>query len=188
MNRSKHNYIIREKRQMRALAASTRQEIVDVLPRLGTVSVAELATTLGRPADSLYYHLRVLMRVGLVLRAGSRMVNGRAEALFRALAPEMSLSYKFGRHGNANEVNAIIASMLRLGTRDFKQSFRRGEASVSGPGRELWALRKTAWLSRDQIVEVNRSIHKLTQLMSSTGRNRRLYAITVLLTPLDHRS
>ena len=44
MGTVKDNYIIRSKRQMRALAASTRQEIVDVLSRMGTVSVAELAT------------------------------------------------------------------------------------------------------------------------------------------------
>jgi DNA-binding transcriptional ArsR family regulator len=188
MSSSRDNYVIRSKRQMRALAASTRQEIVDVLPRLGIVSVAELATTLGRPADSLYYHLRVLKRVGLVLSAGVRTVNGRTEALFRAVAPEMILQYKLGKNGNGNEINPIISSMLRLGTRDFKRSFRTGEASVSGPRRELWALRKTAWLSRDQILEVNRCIHRLIRLTSTTGRKGRLYAITVLLTPLDRRS
>ena len=188
MSSSRDNYVIRSKRQMRALAASTRQEIVDVLPRLGIVSVAELATTLVRPADSLYYHLRVLKRVGLVLSAGVRTVNGRTEALFRAVAPEMILQYKLGKNGNGNEINPIISSMLRLGTRDFKRSFRTGEASVSGPRRELWALRKTAWLSPDQIVEVNRCIHRLIRLTSTTGRKGRLYAITVLLTPLDRRS
>ena len=78
--------------------------------------------------------------------------------------------------------------MLRLGARDFKTSFRVGQASVSGPRRELWALRKTAWLSRNQIVEVNRCIHRLIRLTSTTGRKGRLYAITVLLTPLDRQS
>jgi len=185
MNDAKHNYIIRDKRQMRALAASTRQEIVDVMPRLGTVSVAELASALGRPADSLYYHLRVLTRVGLMLSAGARTTNGRSEALFRAVAPEMVLQYKLGKNGNGNEINPIIASMLRLGTRDFKRSFRTGEASVFGPRRELWALRKTAWLARDQIVEVNRCIQRLIRLTSTTGRMGRLYAVTVLLTPLE---
>ena len=188
MKYSKHNYIIRDKRQMSALAAPTRQEIVDVMPRLGTVSVAELASALGRPADSLYYHLRVLTRVGLVLSDGTRIVSGRPEALFRAVAPEMSLAYQFGKPGNANEVNAIIASMLRLGTRDFKQSFRKGEASVSGPQRELWALRKTAWFTRDRIAEANRCIHRLIGLTSTSRRKGRLYAITVLLTPLERQS
>jgi DNA-binding transcriptional ArsR family regulator len=187
MNTSRSNYIIRSKRQMRALAAPTRQEIVDVLPGLGTVSVAELATALGRPPDSLYYHLRMLKNVGLVLSAGSRTVNGRPEALFRAVAPELHLAYKFGKQGNASEVNAIIASMLRLGIRDFKRGFQAGEASVSGLHRELWSLRKTGWLSRDQIVEVNHCIRKLMQLTSKPGRKGRLYGITVLLTPLDRK-
>jgi DNA-binding transcriptional ArsR family regulator len=173
---------------MRALAAATRQEIVDVLPRMGTVSVAELATALGRPADSLYFHLRILKNVGLVRSAGFRRVNGRREALFRAVGPELSLHYEFGKKGNAKEVNAIIASMLRLGIRDFRNSFKAAEASVSGPNRELWALRRTAWLSQKQIAQVNRYIQKLMQEMAAPGRKGRLYAVTIVLTPLARRS
>ena len=188
MSRLKHNYVIRSKRQMRALAASTRQEIVDVLSRMGTVSVAELATALARPADSLYYHLRILKRVGLVLSAGSRRLAGRSEALFRAVAPELSLCYQLGRKGNGREVNAIIASMLRLGIRDFGESFETAAAAVSGPNRELGGLRVTGWLTQDQIAEVNRHIRTLMQIMATPGRNGRLYAVTVVLTPLSHRS
>jgi DNA-binding transcriptional ArsR family regulator len=125
------NYIIRSKRQMRALAAPTRQEIVDVLPGMGTVSVAELATALGRPADSLYYHLRILNRVGLVRSAGSHRLNGRRETLFRAIAPEMSLCYELGRKGNGSQVMrslplccdwvfAISATALRLRTHPYE--------------------------------------------------------------------
>ena len=184
MNTPQDNYIIRSKRQMRALAASTRQEIVDVLPRLGTVSVAELATALERPADSLYYHLRILKRVGLVLSAGSRRAKGRREVLYRAISPELSLCYQLGKDGNGNEVNAIIASMLRLGIRDFGSSFKAAEASVSGPNRELWALRRTGWLTQKQIAEVNGYIRKLARRMDTAERRGRLYAVTVLLTPL----
>jgi DNA-binding transcriptional ArsR family regulator len=182
------NYIIRSKRQMRALAAPTRQEIVDVLPGMGTVSVAELATALGRPADSLYYHLRMLKRVGLVLSAGSRRLNGRRETLFRAVAPEMSLCYELGRKGNGSQVNAIIGSMLRLAMRDFSNGFKSGEASVSGPNRELWALRKTGWLSQAQIAQANRSMEKLMRIMDAPEPNGRLYAVSIVLTPLSRRS
>ena len=175
MSRMQDNYIIRSKRQMRALAASTRQEIVDVLPRMGTVSVAEIATALRRPADSLYYHLRILKRVGLVLDAGYRMLNGRREALFSAVAPELSLRYELGKKGNGREVNAIIASMLRLGMRDFRNSFETGEAAVSGPGRELWALRTTGWLTREQVGEVNRYIRKLMEIAAEPGARRSVH-------------
>jgi DNA-binding transcriptional ArsR family regulator len=187
MGSPKNNYIIRSKRQMRALAAPTRQEIVDVLPRMGTVSVAELASALGRPADSLYHHLRILKRVGLVLSAGSRRVKGRRETLFRAIAPEMSLCYELGRKGNGSQINAIIASMLRLGIRDFRNSFETADASVSGLQRELWALRKTGWLSKVQIAELNRYIEKLAKVIASPERKGRLYAVTIVLAPLARR-
>ena len=187
MHRPEDNYLIRSKRQMRALAASTRQEIVDVLPRMGTVSVAELAAALARPADSLYYHLRILKQVGLVLSAGSRRLHGRREALFRAVAPELSLCYRLGERGNSREVTAIIASMLRLGIRDFSTSFATADAAVSGPNRELWALRKTGWLPQEQIAEVNRYIEQLMQVMATPGRKGRLYALTVVITPLARR-
>jgi len=173
---------------MGALAASARQEIVDVLPRMGVVSVAELAVTLGRPADSLYYHLRILKRVGLVLSAGYRMIAGRREALFQAVAADMKLHYELGKNGNGKEVNAIVASMLRLGMRDFNRSVEAGEAAVSGPNRELWALRETGWLSQEQIGEVNRYIVKLMRAAARTGPDGRLYGVTVLLTPLDRPS
>jgi hypothetical protein len=123
-----------------------------------------------------------------VWSAGSRRLNGRLESLFRAVAPEMSLCYEFGKKGNAREVNAIIASMLRLGVRDFSNSFRTADASVSGPKRELWALRKTGWLSQEQIAEVNRHLHALMRIMAVSGKNGRLYAVTVVLTPLARRS
>jgi DNA-binding transcriptional ArsR family regulator len=173
---------------MRALAAPTRQEIIDVLPRMGTVSVAELAAALGRPADSLYHHLRILKRVGLVRSAGSRRLDGRRETLFHAVSREMSLCYELGRKGNGSQINAIIAAMLRLGIRDFSNGFKTADASVSGPNRELWALRKTGWLSKSQIAEVNRYIEKVMHVMAAPNRKGRLYAVTIVLTPLSRQS
>ena len=180
----KDKYIIEDRRQMRALAASTRQEIIDVLPGMGAVSVAQLAAVLQRPADSLYYHLRILKRVGLVLGAGERRNGGRREALFRAVAREISLRYELGKKGNAQEVNAIVASMLRLSIRDFSDSFGAAKAAVSGPHRELWALRTTGWLSRSELMTANRYIKHLLRL-SRARRGERLYGITVVLNPLN---
>src|SRR5258708_3778839 len=86
-------HVIRGARQLAALAAAARQEIVDVLEQMGTVSVAELAAALGRPADALYFHLRALARAGLVRRAGHRARSGRQEALYRTVKPELRLGY-----------------------------------------------------------------------------------------------
>jgi DNA-binding transcriptional ArsR family regulator len=179
-------YVIRSQKQLGALVSAARQEIVDVLAEMGTVSVADLAATLGRPADALYFHLRALIKAGLVRPAGYRSRGGRKEALFCTVAPDLWLHYEPRSERNRQAVTAIVGSMLRLGIRDFRRAFQ-SDVIVSGAQRELWALRKTGRLSLAQIAGVNRSIESLKGTLSKPNRGGRLYGITVLLTPLDHR-
>jgi len=181
-------YLVRSEKQLAALAAAARQEVVDVLAQLGTVSVGELATALGRPADALYFHLRALTRAGLVRRVGYRSRPRGKEALYRTVAPELKLQYEPGKASNRKVVSAIVSSMLRLAIRDFRGAFRRGAVVVSGASRELWALRKAGRLSQAGLREINRRIKGLAQAISAPGKQGRLYAITVVLTPLDHRN
>src|SRR5258708_35134832 len=79
--------------QCSALLSPVRQELLDVLARVDAVSLAELGALLGRPSDGLYYHVRMLERTGLVRSAGKRIVNGRPEALYRAVASQFALRY-----------------------------------------------------------------------------------------------
>ena len=180
-------HVIRTQKQLAALASGMRQEIVDVLAEMGDVSVAELATALGRPADALYFHLRALKKAGLVEPAGYRYFGRRREELFRTVSPELWLQYDAEDAGNRRSVNAIVRSMLRLGMRDFQRAFQSGQVIVDGPRRELWALRMTGRLSPSQLPAVNRSIELLKESVCRPPGKGRLYAITVLLTPLDRR-
>jgi|ERR1017187_7652657 predicted transcriptional regulator len=75
-------YVVRNEKQLAALASSARPEIVDVLSQMGTVSVAELASALGRPADSLYYHLKVLKEIGLVVTGVSILTKSATSLAF----------------------------------------------------------------------------------------------------------
>lgn len=160
---------------------------MDVLAKMGTVSAAELAVTLGRPADALYYHLRILQKAGLVEDAGSRLAAGKRQALFRAVGPELRIDYEAGRLQNGWPLCAVVASMLRLGIRDFRQAVRNQDVIVSGGRRELWALRKTGWLTANDLANVNKSVEKLANAVKGPRGPGRLYGITILLTPLNRR-
>jgi DNA-binding transcriptional ArsR family regulator len=186
--RISQTYRIRSEKQLAALKAGTRQEVVDVLEQLGTVSVGELAAALGRPADALYFHLRALTRAGLVRRAGYRSQPRGKEALYRTVAPELQLQYEPHKSSNRKAVSAIVSSMLRLAIRDFRGAFKRGTICVHGPHREVWGLRKAGHLSRAGLARVNRQIKGLAKSVSVSRRPGRLYAVTVILTPLDHRN
>jgi DNA-binding transcriptional ArsR family regulator len=181
-------YPIHDQKQLAALAAAARQELVDVLEQMGTVSVAELAAALGRPADALYFHLRALTRVGLVENAGYRVRLGGKEALYRTIAQELQLRYEPRKTANRKAVSSIVDSMLRLAMRDFRRSFQPGNVVVSGAQRELWALRKVGRLSPAQVARLNDRIKGVSQEVSAHHRTGRLYAVTVILTPLDHRN
>lgn len=174
--------------QIKVLVSPLRQELLDVMARMGAVSLAEVAAALGRPADGLYYHVRLLQRVGLVEPAGSRAVGGRREALFRAVASQFRLRYAEAPPAQARAVTAIVGSMLRLGARDFRRALASGGNRVDGPTRDLWALRTTGWLGDAQLREVNRRVADLAAATTHTDATGRLYAVTVLLTPLDHRA
>ena len=180
-------HVIESPQQLRALASAARQEIVDVLSGMGTVTVAELAATLGRPADALYYHLRVLVRAGLVVPVGSNTKLGRHKARFRTVAPELRLRYSAADPGKVRSISAIVGSMLRLGIRDFRRTLEGNEARLSGPDRELWALRATGWLKPQAVQQVNKNIQDLRDSVWKPKGEGRLYGITILLTPLDHR-
>jgi hypothetical protein len=173
---------------MRALASPIRQELVDALSKMGTVSLAELGAVLGRPADGLYYHVRLLRRVGLVRAAGSRPRGRRREELFRSGAGQYAVAYAPDSAPHARAMNAIVASMLRLGIRDFRRAFAGGKSRFEGPARDLWALRTVGWLAPGDVRQINRRIRGLLEDASGTDPKGRLYAITILLTPLDNRT
>ncbi len=181
-------FVISRLDQMSAIRSPARQEILDVLARMGAASLAEVAAVLGRPADALYYHVRVLERVGLIVPAGTRAGARRSERLIRAAAGEFALRYASPTPSQARAVAGIVASMLRLGARDFRRALANAGNRVEGAARDLWALRTTGWLTEEQVAGVNGGMQALSRRFSGPPRRGRLYGITILLTPLDHRS
>ena len=173
--------------QLRALASGARQEILDLLARTGPASAADLGRLLQRPPDGLYYHLRALVRAGLV-RAGSRVREGRSEALYRSVHREPTLRHDVGPGGNSAAVTAIVSSMLRLGARDFRKAAASGGVRTEGPRRDLWALRVAGRLVEGDLETVNRRIRALKDAVTRRRTGGKLYALTILITPLDHRA
>lgn len=176
-------FFVRQPAQLRTLASGARQEILDALARLGTVSVAQIARTLDRPAAGLYYHLQVLVRSGLVI-AVRKAGRSRSEALYRAVAPEVRLPPSMSK---TKPVATIVSSLLRLGARDYRRAAQRPDAKLPKGVRELWALRTVGRLTDEQLSRVNRSIRDMLGEMERSPKQGKLYAVTVLLTPLDRR-
>jgi DNA-binding transcriptional ArsR family regulator len=168
------------------LASPTRIEIVDTLEALGeAVTVAELAAQLGRPADGLYYHLRQLADGGLIeeeTAADGRRYRSRTRA-----GDRLRLRYRPGATANAEAVGRVAASVLRVAGRDFARAIADPDAVVDGMQRELWAARGKGWVGAAELVEINRLLTRLMDLLQQprAARRDRLISLSWVLAPLD---
>lgn len=187
-NRSDAAYtMVETAAQIRAMTSILRQNIMDTVQAMQQVSVPELADQLGRPADALYYHVRVLQHAGLLIDAGVRRRGRHSETVYSAPQPgrRLKLRYRNSRNAATEPLCALVASMLRNSRHEFEAAIVDRGCIVEGPRRELWAGRTTGWLSNAELARANRLITELDTLFSSprSGRRNRLYSLQFLLAP-----
>ncbi len=180
--------MVEKPEQLETLASPVRQEIIDTLEVLGPSSVAELAVAVGLSADALYFHLRRLEAVDLVLQT-KRQINGRGIAQYSLPGPKLQLRYDYEDSVRPRLVRKIVASMLRTASRDFDAGYDHPDAVITDDARNLWAGRTKAWLSQEQIVEVNDLINELLEVLLRGSREEGaiLCALTWALAPVEAR-
>lgn len=173
--------------QLRALTSTVRQELIDTLQALGEASVPELALQLGRPADALYYHLRALLRAGLVRQAGSRQQGRHIEAIYSTVAPEHSLQLRYSTAAEADHaaLRQLVGGMLRASGRAFERALSDPDCVTEGPQRELWAGRIQGWLTPSTLKRANTLLRSLGALFAPGQRpaGSRLFALQFVLSP-----
>jgi DNA-binding transcriptional ArsR family regulator len=180
---------ITDPEQIRLLSSPVRQEMVDTLAALGgEASAAAVAEQLGRPADGLYYHLRALVRGGLVREVTDAGGERRYRLAGESDAP-LRLAYDVGANGNAKELRVFTRGLLQIAGRDFDEALQTDGVVVDGERRELWASRNKGWLSPDDLSEVNALLERLSVLTSQSrapGRER-LMSCAFVLAPVNPR-
>ncbi|MBL0928182.1 MAG: helix-turn-helix transcriptional regulator [Phycisphaerales bacterium] len=178
--------------QLMALTSPARQEVLDGVQAIGPCSIAELAELIGRPPDSLYYHVRKLVDVGLLVQKGSRKSKRRDEAVFDLTARPLRLVFDTRKDSNIIAMIESTSAMLRITDRNFKRSVDAGDVIIDGKSRNTWVGRLKGWLTKEEVAEVNTKIADIVQLFTRHKREpgTELHAITSVFMPLrpkDHR-
>lgn len=187
----KGSALVEDAEEIGLLASPTRIDIVDTLESFHeAVTVAELATALGRPADGLYYHLRQLAAGGLIEEEDAP--DGRRYRSRTRRSDRLRLRYRPGATANAAAVGRVAASMLRVAGRDFARALADSDTVVEGPRRELWAARGKGWVGRENLEEINRLLARLMDLLQQPAApdaqdGRQLMALSWVLAPLEAR-
>lgn len=172
--------LIREPRQIHALASAVRLAMVDTLEGVGPCSVGELAGILGVAPDSLYYHLRILEKRGLVKRSG---------AVVDAVNASVELAYDATSAPNRRAIVRVAAAIVRAALRAFTTGFRP-PVRTSGKRREIWIAQRSARLTPAQLEHVNHLLGELLHTLEESRENgpeERLYLLTFALSPYGKR-
>ena len=182
--------MIRRRDQIAALESAVRQEVIDTIQAAGPLSAGELSKLMGRPADALYYHLKRLVKVGLLALRSARRRGRRDESVYDLAGHPLVLDYPVSAKGQAHPLSGLVRSMLRTAEKDFRASVGTAPARPDGDRRNLWAGRRHAWLSTRDLERVNDLLDRLVAIMTQ-ARNPaggELCTLTLILAPRASRA
>lgn len=182
--------LITEPRQIRALVSPVRQEIADALHSAGPLSISQLANMLGRPADALYFHIRLMERVGLLSRVGEVPTGRRAGALYDVIARPLRIYYDTARPTVGRAIIKVSGSMMRLAHRDFARAFKDGLVKPEGEHRNTWSGRAKGWVTPDELAEINRCWKRVLGILQDARprEGAQLHAATFVMTPVREKT
>ena len=188
--RSTAGYLVSGPAQIAALASPVRLELLDSVHAAGPGSIAEIARLLGRSPHSLYYHVRLLLRLRLLVDVGRRRAGRRLEAVYDVPARPLRLRYNAGTGSAARAVVRTSRALLRLAARDFAAAIATAGVVTEGPLRALWCGRSKGWITRAELRRVNAHLRAITALLGRGGRRpgARLHSVVFASTPVVART
>ena len=189
MAKTRKTLVLRRPEQLAALASPVRSRIIEALAVDGPSSVRQIAARLDRAPEALYYHIRGLVDVGLVVLEGKRKVGRRAEAIYRRIATRFILDTKQRSKTYIDAMAGTCSAMLRLAERNYRASVDRGGFALDGPERSLMVRRYAMRLDRAGLAQLNRRLDHVAELHEGQAASRGgdPYAVTIVLSQLSGR-
>ena len=179
--------VIDDPRQLAALASPVRLELLEQFGLWGPCAVADVAGRMERAPDSLYYHVRKLVELGLLEQVSERRKGSRLEALYRLPAKEIEIERRTKGLARQNTSKAIHA-ILRLAGRELDAALDDDLIEDEGPKRRLYGRRTRGRLSWKAIAEVNRHLGAIEacfakEAVRKGSQSGHSVALTLILTP-----
>jgi DNA-binding transcriptional ArsR family regulator len=163
--------------------------MVDRLAASGPISIRELAAGIGKRPSALYRHLGMLLEVGLVVEAGTRVVRRKQEKLYATPAPRMRLIHALGDPRLADLMVQLVATLGRQMTRDFAHGISRSEARHLGDDRNLGLFRLVGAPGPKALAAINRRLDEILEiLLEPPDPKAPFLALTWTLSPVRSRS
>lgn len=153
--------------QRAALASPLRLEILGLFTHDDALSIADMAELMGRKAGSLYHHVGIMERAGLLRRVGTRPKGKRHEALFQPTAGRYEVEAPAGEEEAIVHAVKAMASAFRMTERDLEAALRDGTGRRDGNDRNMFAGRLHLRASPEMLAAINEHVEAIIELLQA---------------------
>ncbi|MEE9269764.1 MAG: helix-turn-helix domain-containing protein [Candidatus Krumholzibacteria bacterium] len=170
MSQRQKSYLLESAAQRTAVSSPIRLEILGQFTSPGGMSIAEVAERMGRPAATLYYHFRILEKVGLLVRTGSRPGTKKSEALYEPVANRFEFPVEPDSQSAVRAAIKTLSLAFRMAERDLESALTSGTARTSGKHRNAIAGRLHCRTTRSTLAEINQHLRAIEKIFEREGR------------------
>ncbi len=181
--------------QRAALASPLRMEIMGLFTNPDSLAIADMAHLMGRTAGSLYHHIGLLEKAGLLKRTGTRPKGKRHEALFRPAATRFEIDASSRTEKVVGDIVKALSSAFRMAEKDLAAALVSENSRTSGPDRNMFATRMHMRASPKLLVRVNKHLKAIEDLLVTQAArttkphpDEEYLSLTVALLPIKGRS
>lgn len=175
--------------QLECLTMPMRLAIVQRLESDKAATARELAARMGRPATSLYHHLKQLEEIGLVRVVGERRGSRRPEAVYALVADDYTtveaVKTEAGRKAYARSAMRIAEAAARAVSAAADADTSRFEGEDRNTRVRFFMLRA----DKAKLAQINKLIGELeVSLWEESSEEGEEIMFTVLMSPQHIRA
>ena len=172
--------------QMEALVSPVRHQMHLVMEMLGPCSIRELATRMGREPATLYYHVNMLERVGILTRCGLRGQGQHEEVIYSLAGKRVRIDMTQRSPRFVKALAGGCGALLRYAERTFIAALRKDATVKTGKASEMRIRQASVRLTRESLIELNVKLEELQAFINESDSTdaESAYAITVCMAPV----
>ena len=174
--------VVREPRQVAAMASPVRLRVLAVAASAAPMSVAELAAQVGMAPASLYYHVQGLLAAGLLRERGRRRAGKRWEILYGPAAGGVVADPNQRSPAFLRALGRVYDAVLRDAARGLKRALDYESREGKGPRRATAVRHQRVRLRSEDQAELQTRLADLDAFLWSRDHPAgQAYDITTIL-------
>ncbi|MGN7471850.1 helix-turn-helix domain-containing protein [Brevibacillus sp. SAFN-007a] len=179
---------------LKSLAIAERVKILELFEDLEPRTAKQIATELGENAARLHYHVKELVRVGLLEQVDTRVKGSIVEKYYEPVAKVIQVKLQLMIEENAQQLSDVMFTPFRTTEKDLMRTLNRFVASDQDVRKEYqntFAFNLTEFYlsqeERNQLVdEISELLQKYKGFKNEPGRRKfKFFDVLFPLTPAD---